>query len=299
MSKEKMLVSYCMVTYNEEKFIKEALYSAFSQDYSPMEIVICDDCSTDNTFAIIEEEVKKYTGDKKIVYVRNEKNLGVRENYNKVLYDLSKGDIIIFGDGDDISISSRTSDYVKCFEDYPDVMSISCLSDEISENGISLMPKNFEWSNSRSIYSLEDYVENTYLTIYSGDSRGLRRCVVDKFPRIQYAISEDTTLFIRSLLLGSGCYLRFPYVKRRHHDNNVSKRPMDKSVTNLLKKQLNCDVDWAYNHGYISSPKKEKICKKIVLISKLFNIYNVSGLSGIKPFVYRVLKKVFKVKLFE
>ena len=66
---DKPLVSYCIVSYNAEKFIQEAIESALNQDYYPMEIIISDDCSTDNT----DEIVSKYD-DERIIYLKN-KNL--------------------------------------------------------------------------------------------------------------------------------------------------------------------------------------------------------------------------------
>ena len=54
------LVTFGLISYKQEKFIEEAIKSALSQDYSPLEIVISDDCSLDNTFSIIEKVVSEY-----------------------------------------------------------------------------------------------------------------------------------------------------------------------------------------------------------------------------------------------
>ena len=64
---DKPLVSYCIVSYNAEKFIQEAIESALNQDYYPMEIIISDDCSTDNTYEVIKNVTSEYKGDKKII----------------------------------------------------------------------------------------------------------------------------------------------------------------------------------------------------------------------------------------
>ena len=63
----KPLISYCLITYNQEKYIKEAVLSALSQTYHPLEIIISDDCSTDNTFDIVRETINNYLGGHNII----------------------------------------------------------------------------------------------------------------------------------------------------------------------------------------------------------------------------------------
>lgn len=48
------LVSVCLIAYNQEKYVEKAIDSIFAQTYSPLEIILSDDCSTDNTLIIIK-----------------------------------------------------------------------------------------------------------------------------------------------------------------------------------------------------------------------------------------------------
>ena len=64
------LVSVVMPNYNGERFVSEAINSVLSQTYSNIELIIVDDCSTDNT----DEEVKPFITDQRIKYIKNEKN---------------------------------------------------------------------------------------------------------------------------------------------------------------------------------------------------------------------------------
>ncbi|MCK5536618.1 MAG: glycosyltransferase, partial [Bacteroidales bacterium] len=59
---KKPLISFTLFAYNQEKYIQEAVEGALSQTYSPLEIVISDDCSTDRTFEIIKELTEDYSG---------------------------------------------------------------------------------------------------------------------------------------------------------------------------------------------------------------------------------------------
>jgi len=295
MEKEKPLVSFCIVTYNQEKYIREAIEGALNQTYSPMEIIISDDCSTDGTYDEIMRTVESYTGPHKVIVNRNEPNLGIREHFNKILYSVCKGEYILLAGGDDVSVPERAETYVKYFEEFPQVMSISCLSEEVDES-LKLINTGADWNGSYSIYNLDDYLNYRDFIIYSGDSRGIRRKVLECFPPLQVAPSEDIYLFIRSLMLGSGCYLRIPLVKRRNHANNYTKRPIKKQ--DIFEKQVNIDIDYAVNADYISVTKGIRLKDKIHHVRDLFELYWGSPYSSFRSFCYRILSKLFGVRKY-
>ncbi|WP_163322471.1 glycosyltransferase family 2 protein [Draconibacterium mangrovi] len=103
MNNYRPLVSIMIPTYNQEKYVERALRSALSQNYDNLEIVVSDDCSSDNT----EKIVKKYLNNGNIHYFRNETNLGRVENYHKTLYERAKGDYVLNLDGDDELIDNN------------------------------------------------------------------------------------------------------------------------------------------------------------------------------------------------
>lgn len=92
-------VSVCVMTYNQQKYIKKCIESLLEQDCEfEYEIIISDDCSTDNTAIIIKELQQQYP-DKIRIYLQ-EKNIGVKDNYLFV-HSKAKGDYIAHVDGDD------------------------------------------------------------------------------------------------------------------------------------------------------------------------------------------------------
>ncbi len=103
----KPLVTFALFAYNQEMYIRDAVLGALSQTYSPLEVIISDDCSTDNTFQYIESMVSEYSGPHKIVINRNEKNLGVGAHVNLVT-NMSNGALIVAAAGDDVSLPHRT-----------------------------------------------------------------------------------------------------------------------------------------------------------------------------------------------
>ena len=102
----KPFVSLCITCFNQAEYIRGAVQSALNQTYSPLEIVICDDASTDGTDKIIQQMVKSYTGPHRVVFKRNGKNLNVIKNYEQA-FKLAKGELLITGAGDDISMPNR------------------------------------------------------------------------------------------------------------------------------------------------------------------------------------------------
>lgn len=91
-----VLISIITVSYNSSRFIRETIESVLTQEYTYFEYIICDDCSTDNTWEIVQEYQ-----DTRIRAIRNQSNVREYANRNKCV-GLAKGEYLIFIDGDDI-----------------------------------------------------------------------------------------------------------------------------------------------------------------------------------------------------
>ncbi|HTC00462.1 MAG TPA: glycosyltransferase [Ferruginibacter sp.] len=92
------LVSVVLCTYNGEKFLEQQLDSILTQTYSSLEMIICDDASTDSTQQIIKSYALR---DKRIQYFFNERNIGVNKNFEQGFLKAS-GEFIAIADQDDI-----------------------------------------------------------------------------------------------------------------------------------------------------------------------------------------------------
>ncbi len=93
------LISIALCTFNSGAFLSPLLESILRQTWKPIEIVCCDDCSTDGTFELLKEYQAKHDGILKLN--RNEDNLGYIKNFEKCL-SLCSGDWIAIADHDDI-----------------------------------------------------------------------------------------------------------------------------------------------------------------------------------------------------
>jgi glycosyltransferase involved in cell wall biosynthesis len=90
------MVSFCIVTYNQEKYVKEAIDAAFRQDYPDIEFIISDDCSTDSTFEVAQSTIRQKKIAAPVKLLRNACNLGNGGNINRVM-EVARGDIIQVG----------------------------------------------------------------------------------------------------------------------------------------------------------------------------------------------------------
>lgn len=92
------MISIALASYNGSKYIREQLDSILRQTYQNFELVICDDCSTDNTWHILQEYAQK---DTRVKIYANEANIGFKKNFEKAISKCN-GEYIAMSDQDDI-----------------------------------------------------------------------------------------------------------------------------------------------------------------------------------------------------
>ncbi len=96
-----VLVSVCMITYNHEKFIAEAIEGVLMQETSfEYELIIANDNSPDNTYVVVKKYIDSHPKGYRIKYFKHEKNIGMMPNALFVL-DKCKGTYIANCEGDD------------------------------------------------------------------------------------------------------------------------------------------------------------------------------------------------------
>ncbi|MBP3803805.1 MAG: glycosyltransferase [Oribacterium sp.] len=101
-------VSVVMTTYNGERFIIDQLDSIRNQTMKPDEVLIFDDRSTDKTFSIIDDYIKKYALHTWKV-IENAENLGWKKNFINAMKNAS-GDYVFLSDQDDIWMHDKIED---------------------------------------------------------------------------------------------------------------------------------------------------------------------------------------------
>lgn len=120
-----------MGIYNCASTLQEALDSLYAQTFQDFEIVLCEDGSKDDTYAVALENQRQHAN---IVLLRNEHNLGLNATLNKCLA-VAKGEYIARMDGDDISLPTRFGKQVVFLDEHPEYAVVSAPIIYFDENG--------------------------------------------------------------------------------------------------------------------------------------------------------------------
>ncbi len=126
-------LSIALCTYNGSRFLRDQLQSLANQTLPPFEVVITDDCSTDNTVSIIKEFYNVLN----IKFFVNDFPLKVTKNFEKAI-SLCSGDIILMCDQDDVWHADKLAKIDAYFQDNPAQSVVFCDAELVDESGLSL-----------------------------------------------------------------------------------------------------------------------------------------------------------------
>ena len=213
------LVTFFISAFNQERFIREAVEGAFAQTYSPLEIILSDDCSSDSTFEIMRAMKKEYRGPHSIILNRNDQNLGIGAHVNRIM-ELAHGTFIVGAAGDDVSLPQRTARIAEfLLGEGQDVVSVFSGGVMMDVSGIELGSLNatFEtWMREPARFV------RAGLHGVKGASHAWRREVFDRFgPLNSCIVHEDTVIPFRALLLGRIASIPDTLVRCRVHDGSI------------------------------------------------------------------------------
>ena len=265
------LASLILLTYNQESYIEEAMNAALNQTYENLEIIISDDNSLDGTFNIIKRIYDKYNGRHNLIIRKNEENLGLPAHVSKVM-EVTKGEIIISADGDDISYPHRVKTIVnQWISNNKESGCIFSLYNKIDSNGIVA-------DNNTKLNPLKFYLKNRNIDITKAIFISMLGCTMSWTSDIfkifgkldANMIHQDINIPLRSYMTGSITIIQEELVIYRIVDNSLSRisfanseerfKKMSKywgaKIVNYeqydtdkiiaLRKNLisNCDIEW-------------------------------------------------------
>lgn len=219
------LISVVVITYNSSKYVLDTLESVKKQDYSNVELIVSDDCSTDKTFNICKkwvDENKSRFG--RAVVVQTEKNGGICVNYNRGLREV-QGEWVKYIAGDDILLPNCISTFVS---------SCATCNDKIMLCGIiGFSNSDMSWSE-RVIHSSFDELtvrgQEKYIvkrdTFMSGPTLFLETQTLRKLGGFEecYPFIEDYPLCMKYLSQGYHIHVVNDYLIRyRVYPESVSR----------------------------------------------------------------------------
>lgn len=126
------LVSVLMGIYNCTDTLEEAVDCIINQTYTNWELIMCDDCSGDDTYEVACRVAEK---DNRIKVIKNEKNLTLAPTLNRC-FEVAKGEYIARMDGDDICDKTRFEKEVEILNRHPEYAVVSTGMRFYDENGV-------------------------------------------------------------------------------------------------------------------------------------------------------------------
>jgi glycosyltransferase involved in cell wall biosynthesis len=207
---EKDMVSVIIPTYNNAKYLGEALDSVLAQTYPKLEIIVINDGSWDNTKEIIQPYLNR------IGYIEQD-NGGPAVARNNGLRR-AQGEYIAFLDADDIWTSDKLQEQMKMFSLYPDVALV--YSRWVNFNNVS----NQEWPKKvHSGMVFEKLLADDFILLSSIVAKTAVIKRIRGFDETLFT-AEDTNLYLKITrdyqVFGCDKVL----VRRRKHANNLSER---------------------------------------------------------------------------
>lgn len=230
---EKEKITVIIPTHNRLEQLTKCIESITNQDYKNIEIIIIDDVSTDATRKFYENHK-----DKRIRYLRNEKNLGMGLNRQKA-FKVATGDFIIYCDDDDYFIDNTYfKDAIKIFQDKE--INVICSPSYIhyeEENIYSLYELNF----SKKIKSI-DYLKRFQFDLKKPTSTFpaiFRKEVLDKANFKDMKMMNDSSIYLKALMMGGYTYKneKIIGVYRVHGKNDTFNVKADFTIKNLKEKK--------------------------------------------------------------
>jgi hypothetical protein len=213
------LATFVLYAYNEEKYIREAIQSAFAQTYSPLEIVLSDDGSPDCTWAIIQEMAAAYRGPHEIILNHNATNIGIGSQLNAA-WRKSRGELLVLANADDVSEPKRVERIVEAWLSQGKRAAAICSS--LAVVGPDGVPTGRVMRFDPDFRDLALATRNRF---GGPGAAGLaiRRDCFDRFGELMNGlILEDGPLNLRATLLGEWQVLDEPLVRYRVHSENIS-----------------------------------------------------------------------------
>lgn len=216
---------------------------ALAQTYSPLQVILSDDCYTDHTFAIMMQMAKEYNGPHKIVLNRNQKNLGIGEHVNRV-YQIAEGELIVNAAGDDISYPERVSELYMAYSKN-DVTPNMVYSNAIAITSSGKIMNKLILEDQCDVYERRKNVLDGGRLPVLGCKIAVDRRMLKAFPPMNSDImAEDVVLIWRAHLLNGVCYVPKVLVKYRVHNGGVSQEMINnKSRDQHLKFSLKWTED--------------------------------------------------------
>lgn len=210
----KELVSVVMCTYNGRRFVGEQLRSILEQTYLPLEVIVADDASTDDTYEILQQYAAK---DIRIRLYRNEKNEGYNTNFSNACAR-STGEYIAIADQDDVWERTKIAELVDKIKEDEDTVLVHGISARFEKQGAphlrSTKLVNYFRGNDVRLFFLSNFI--------SGHNMLFKRKLLDKALPFPPNVYYDWWLAAQACTVGKIEAVKKIQVWHRMHEQNAT-----------------------------------------------------------------------------
>lgn len=278
----KLTTSVVLTTYNGRKYIESLVDSLCLQTQKIDEVIICDDCSTDDTIRFL----KKYIEEHQLAnwhILENEKNKGWKKNFRDGIFT-AHSDLIFPCDQDDVWEQNKIEKMSSIFEQNSQVQLLSSDYTPLYEEGGAKVD-NFECQSEIPIFVKDN--EQFSVHIRPGCVMAVRKEFIEKVADIwQDNYAHDAFLWTTATLVKGNYLLRIPLIRYRRHSNNAS-TGAHRTISNqiLLMDMGERIVSWyRTNYQDISIQKRQmleeymqwaELRKKLLLEKKVLNFFKL------------------------
>jgi len=208
----KPLASIILLTFNQENLVEESIDSLLNQTYSPLEIIISDDLSSDRTREKIRSKISQYHGPHEIKIIFNDTNVGLCQNINQAI-EHCQGEFIFAAAGDDISLPNRCeivmTEWLK-LNKKPGLIATDAYDMAIDGHILGIK----RTSILQEYKGLQDWIKKP--PYFFGSSHSWSRNFLNKFPPLNpKMMAEDHLMVFRALISDGGHTISEPLVKHR------------------------------------------------------------------------------------
>lgn len=215
------LLTFAVITYNQATYAAQAAQAALNQTYTPLEIILSDDRSPDDTFAILQRAAETYHGPNRIIVRQTERNLGLIGHINDLMR-LAQGELVIIAAGDDLSLPQRAEQIYETWQQSGQrAHSIFSNATWIDEAGHPLNPLHKAPISPHEL-TLSAYAARRVPALVNGATQAWTRTLFDLFGPIPEDVrAEDILLPFRAALLGEIRYIHEPLVLYRRDSGRL------------------------------------------------------------------------------
>lgn len=214
-SAQRPIVTFAVFAFNQEGFIRDAIEGALAQTYSPLEIILSDDCSSDRTFEIMRDMAAAYKGPHRVIARQNPINLMTAQHVQSVANVMS-GELMVIAAGDDISLPERVERLVDLWEKTGrQAVALHSQANLIAEDGTELNRVALPRVQSGVRVDMDWYLREELNPLLS-PAAAYARCLFTDFPPIiGGSLIEDGPLVIRGFLKGEFLCVDEPLLRQR------------------------------------------------------------------------------------